>query len=281
MGENMSLNGEKREFKGQNLGFGENDSQGNLTNFEAKNSNLNDDLTSRKTLNPSAITNENPIESRYTRVSWLIGDEMLRILGQLKVIIFGLGGVGGVCVDALYRTGFKDFTFVDADSFESTNLNRQLHSEYVGEAKARVFERIYGGKGIVACVDEGFLREFKLSNFDIIIDAIDDISAKVALVGIVDMQKQIFVSSTGGARKIDPTRIKIAPLSKSYGDALAKKFRYELKKAGLKADFEVVFSDEKPMCRELGSFMGVTASFGLALASLILRKVLEKYGSKC
>lgn len=277
----MSLNGEKCEFKGQNSGFGENDTQGNSINFGAKNSNLNDDLISRKTPNPSTITNENPIESRYTRVSWLIGDEMLRILGQLKVIIFGLGGVGGICVDALYRTGFKDFTFVDADSFESTNLNRQLHSEYVGEAKARVFERIYGGIGIVACVDEGFLREFKLSNFDIIIDTIDDIPAKVALVGAVDLQRQIFVSSTGGARKLDPTRIKIAPLGKSYGDALAKKFRYELKKAGLKADFEVVFSDEKPLCRELGSFMGVTASFGLALASLILRKVLEKYGTKC
>ena len=277
----MNLNSEKCAFKGQNSGFGEKDTQENLTNFEAKNSNLNDGLTSRKAPNSSTNTNENTIESRYTRVSWLIGDEMLRILGQLKVIIFGLGGVGGICVDALYRTGFKDFTFVDADSFESTNLNRQLHSEYVGEAKARVFERIYGGKGIVACVDEGFLREFKLSNFDIIIDAIDDIPAKVALVGAVDLQRQIFVSSTGGARKIDPTRIKIAPLSKSYGDALAKKFRYELKKAGLKADFEVVFSDEKPLCKELGSFMGVTASFGLALASLILRKVLEKYGTKC
>ena len=281
MGENMSLNGEKREFKGQNSGFGEKDTQENLTNFKASNSNLNDGLTSRKAPNSSTNTNENTIESRYTRVSWLIGDEMLRILGQLKVVIFGLGGVGGICVDALYRTGFKDFTFVDADSFESTNLNRQLHSEYVGEAKARVFERIYGGKGIVACVDEGFLSEFKLSNFDIIIDAIDDIPAKVALVGAVDLQKQIFVSSTGGARKLDPTKIAIAPLCKTHTDALAKKFRYELKKAGLKADFEVVFSDEKPLCRELGSFMGVTASFGLALASLILRKVLEKYGTKC
>ncbi len=276
----MSLNGKKREFNGQNSGFGKNDIQGNLTNFGAKNSNLNDDLTSSKTLKPSAITNENPIESRYTRISWLIGDEMLRILGQLKVVIFGLGGVGGICVDALYRTGFKDFTFVDADSFESTNLNRQLHSEYVGEAKARVFERIYGGRGVVACVDEGFLREFKLSNFDIIIDAIDDIPAKVALASLAS-DRQIFVSATGGAKKIDPTRIKIAPLSKSYGDALAKKFRYELKKAGQKADFEVVFSDEKPLCRELGSFMGVTASFGLALSSLVLRKVLEKYGTKC
>lgn len=215
---------------------------------------------------------------RFTRVKWLIGEELFDKIATLKVLVFGLGGVGGFCVDALYRTGFKDFTFIDEDSFEATNLNRQLHSEHIGQAKAEVFSQIYGGKGIVKRVDSAFLREFSLQEFDIIIDAIDDIPAKVALVGVVDTQKQIFVSATGGARKLDATKIAIAPLCKTHGDALAKKFRYELKKAGLKADFEVVFSDEKPICKELGSFMGVTGAFGLALASLVLRKVIERYG---
>lgn len=217
-------------------------------------------------------------KTRFTRVKWLIGEELFDKIATLKVLVFGLGGVGGFCVDALYRTGFKDFTFIDEDSFEATNLNRQLHSEHIGQAKAEVFSRIYGGKGIVKRVDSAFLREFSLQEFDIIIDAIDDISAKVAIVGLVDTQKQIFVSSTGGARKLDATKIAIAPLCKTHGDALAKKFRYELKKAGLKADFEVVFSDEKPICKELGSFMGVTGAFGLALASLVLRKVIKRYG---
>lgn len=217
-------------------------------------------------------------DTRYTRVKWLIGEELLNKIATLKVIVFGLGGVGGFCVDALYRTGFKDLTLVDADSFEETNLNRQLHSEHIGEAKAQVFERIYGAKGIIARVDSAFLREFSLQEFDIIIDAIDDIPAKVALVGAVDKKNQIFVSSTGGARKLDSTKIRTAKLHATHGDALAKKFRYELKKAGLKGDFEVVFSDEKPHCKELGSFMGVTGTFGLALASLVLRKVVEKYG---
>lgn len=217
-------------------------------------------------------------EFRFTRVKWLIGEELFDKIATLKVLVFGLGGVGGFCVDALYRTGFKDFTFIDEDSFEATNLNRQLHSEHIGQAKAEVFSRIYGGKGIVKRVDNAFLSEFSLQEFDIIIDAIDDIPAKVAIVGLVDTQKQIFVSSTGGARKLDATKIAIAPLCKTHGDALAKKFRYELKKAGLKADFEVVFSDEKPICKELGSFMGVTGAFGLALASLALRKVIERYG---
>lgn len=217
-------------------------------------------------------------EFRFTRVKWLIGEELFDKIATLKVLVFGLGGVGGFCVDALYRTGFKDFTFIDEDSFEATNLNRQLHSEHIGQAKADVFSRIYGGKGIVKRVDSAFFREFSLQEFDIIIDAIDDIPAKVAIVGLVDTQKQIFVSSTGGARKIDATKIAIAPLCKTHGDALAKKFRYELKKAGLKSDFEVVFSDEKPICKELGSFMGVTGAFGLALASLVLRKVIKRYG---
>lgn len=217
-------------------------------------------------------------EFRFTRVKWLIGEELFDKIATLKVLVFGLGGVGGFCVDALYRTGFKDFTFIDEDSFEATNLNRQLHSEHIEQAKAEVFSRIYGGKGIVKRVDSAFLREFSLQEFDIIIDAIDDIPAKVAIVGLVDTQKQIFVSSTGGARKLDATKIAIAPLCKTHGDALAKKFRYELKKAGLKADFEVVFSDEKPICKELGSFIGVTGAFGLALASLVLRKVIKKYG---
>lgn len=217
-------------------------------------------------------------EFRFTRVKWLIGEELFDKIATLKVLVFGLGGVGGFCVDALYRTGFKDFTFIDGDSFEATNLNRQLHSEHIGQAKAEVFSQIYGGKGIVKRVDSAFLREFSLQEFDIIIDAIDDIPAKVAIVGLVDTQKQIFVSATGGARKLDATKIAIAPLCKTHGDALAKKFRYELKKAGLKADFEVVFSDEKPICKELGSFMGVTGAFGLALASLVLRKVMKRYG---
>lgn len=215
-------------------------------------------------------------QDRYTRVRWLLGEQDFERLERTKVLLFGLGGVGGMCVDAMFRTGFKDFTLIDADSFETTNLNRQLHSENLGENKAEVFARIYGAKGIVARVDEDFLDSFKLNEFDLIIDAIDDIPAKVALASRVNTQRQIFISSTGGARKLDPTRIKIAPLYKTHGDALAKKFRYELKKTGLKGDFDVVYSDEKPLCKDLGSFMGVTASFGLALASLAVRKVLGK-----
>ncbi|EAH5904397.1 tRNA threonylcarbamoyladenosine dehydratase [Campylobacter upsaliensis] len=212
---------------------------------------------------------------RYTRVKWLVGDENYEKISRTRVLIFGLGGVGGICTDALFRTGFTKLTLIDADSFETTNLNRQIHSEHIGENKAEVFAKIYQAKGIVAKVDEEFLGTFDLSQFDLIIDAIDDISAKVALANKIDFKKQIFISSTGGARKLDPTLIKTTSIFKTYGDALAKKFRYELRKSGFEGDFDVVFSNEEAKCKNLGSFMGVTASFGLALASLALKKVLN------
>ena len=212
---------------------------------------------------------------RYTRVKWLVGDENYEKISRTRVLIFGLGGVGGICTDALFRTGFTKLTLIDADSFEITNQNRQLHSEHIGENKAEVFAKIYKVKGVVAKVDEEFLSTFDLSKFDLIIDAIDDIPAKVALANKIDFKKQIFISSTGGARKLDPTLIKTTSIFKTYGDALAKKFRYELRKSGFKGDFEVVFSNEEAKCKNLGSFMGVTASFGLALASLALKKMLN------
>lgn len=212
---------------------------------------------------------------RYTRIKWLVGDENYEKISMTRVLIFGLGGVGGICTDALFRTGFTKLTLIDADSFEITNQNRQIHSEHIGENKAEVFAKIYQAKGIVAKVDEEFLSTFDLSKFDLIIDAIDDIPAKVALANKIDFKKQIFISSTGGARKLDPTLIKTTSIFKTYGDALAKKFRYELRKSGFKGDFDVVFSNEEAKCKNLGSFMGVTASFGLALASLALKKVLN------
>ncbi len=212
---------------------------------------------------------------RYTRVKWLVGDENYEKISRTRVLIFGLGGVGGISTDALFRTGFTKLTLIDADSFEITNQNRQIHSEHIGENKAEVFAKIYQAQGIVAKVDEEFLSTFDLSKFDLIIDAIDDIPAKVALANKIDFKKQIFISSTGGARKLDPTLIKTTSIFKTYGDALAKKFRYELRKSGFKGDFEVVFSNEEAKCKNLGSFMGVTASFGLALASLALKKVLN------
>lgn len=173
------------------------------------------------------------MNDRFTRIKWLVGEEKLKNFTNKS---FGLRTwwSGWDCVDALYRSGFKNLTLIDADKFEITNQNRQIHSENIGEEKAKVFERIYKAKGIVSKIDEDFLKNFDLSEFDLIIDAIDDIPAKVALAHLIDFKKQIFISSTGGARKLDPTRIKTTSIFKTHGDALAKNFVTSLENQVLK-----------------------------------------------
>lgn len=174
------------------------------------------------------------MNDRFTRIKWLVGEEKFQKISQTKVLVCGLGGVGGICVDALYRSGFQNLTLIDADKFEITNQNRQIHSENLGEEKAKVFARIYNTKGIVSKIDNEFLANFDLSEFDLIIDAIDDIPAKVALANLIDFKRQIFISSTGGARKLDPTRIKTTSIFKTHGDALQKNFVTSLENQVLK-----------------------------------------------
>lgn len=214
--------------------------------------------------------------NRYTRISWLLGDGF-KALGEARVLVCGLGGVGGVCADALFRSGFTNLTLIDMDKFETTNQNRQIHSENVGKSKAIVFKEIYNVTAYEARICEEFLKDFEIQDFDIIIDALDDMDAKIALAKCINFKSQIFLASCGAAKRVDARCIKVADVFKTHADKLAKKYRYELKRAGLsKACFDVVFSTEEPKCEKLGSFMGVTASFGLMLASLALQKYLAK-----
>lgn len=81
------------------------------------------------------------MNDRFTRVKWLVGNENFEKIAKTRVLIFGLGGVGGICTDALFRTGFTKLTLIDADSFENTNLNRQLHSEHIGEKRLRFLKK--------------------------------------------------------------------------------------------------------------------------------------------
>lgn len=178
--------------------------------------------------------------------------------------------------DALYRCGFVDITAIDMDSFDISNQNRQLYSENTGEDKAAVFAKKYGLTGLKAKIDEDFLKSFDISKYDIVIDAIDDMKAKILLAKSVNMKRQVFLSSCGAAKRIDARCIQVADVFKTHSDKFAAKYRYELRRAGLgNASFDVVFSTELPRCEKLGSFMGVTASFGLMLASLALQKYLK------
>ncbi len=207
---------------------------------------------------------------RYSRSRMLFGEDFEKLQGA-KVLLLGVGGVGGFCLDCLYRSGVRDITIVDFDTFEESNQNRQLGSHALGEVKVEYFKREYPSIMIEKIrVTPQWCEDFDFSSYDLVIDAIDDMPAKVALAHHTGGK---LIASMGGAKRLDPTKIEIASIWKTHGDALAKKFRYELKKSGFKGKFDVVFSPEVPHCTEMGSFMGVTGAFGLALCSLAIRKL--------
>jgi len=209
---------------------------------------------------------------RYSRSRMIFGKDFEKIQNA-KVLLLGVGGVGGFCLDCLFRSGVSDITIVDFDTFEESNQNRQLGSDALGEVKVEHFKKQYPSIMIHnEKVTPEWCESFDFSSYDLVIDAIDDMKAKVALAHHVGDK---MVASMGGAKRLDPSQIEMCSIWKTHGDALAKKFRYELKKSGFKGKFDVVFSSELPHCTEMGSFMGVTGSFGLALCSLAIKKLRE------
>jgi tRNA A37 threonylcarbamoyladenosine dehydratase len=211
------------------------------------------------------------LDLKYDRVRKLFGDRFEKIR-ESKVIVLGAGGVGGICVECLARSGVGEIVLVDFDRFDITNQNRQIYSEYVDRSKVDIFSKKYQNiRAIEARVTREWLDEVDLGEFDIVVDAIDDIRAKVE---VANRYSNTLISSLGSAKRVDPSLIEISSIWKSYGDPFAKKFRYELKKSGFNKDFLVVFSSEEPKCNSLGSFMGVTGSFGFRICSEVIKRIV-------
>jgi len=203
----------------------------------------------------------------------VLGDERFNMLRSKKVLLFGVGGVGGHCLDALYRTGVTDITIIDHDTYDITNQNRQIGSDAVGDVKVHRLSELYPGViPIHAKVDEEFLSGFDFEPYDIVLDAIDDVQAKV---GIVRRCYKKLISSMGSAKKLDPTKIEYISIWKTHNDPFAKKVRDEIKKLNFKPDFKVIFSAETPQCKDKGSFVGVTGAFGLTLAAKAIERLTK------
>jgi tRNA A37 threonylcarbamoyladenosine dehydratase len=209
---------------------------------------------------------------RYQRSRSIFGEDFKK-LQNAKILLLGVGGVGGYCLDCLYRSGVSDITIVDFDTFEISNQNRQIGSEAVGLIKVKHLKTLYPLiTPLKTKITPLWCNEFDFSPYDVVIDAIDDMDAKVA---IANKTYKKLISATGGAKKIDPTKIKVVSIWKTHTDPLAKKFRYELKKSGFDGDFLTIFSDEESRCKDLGSFVGVSGSFGLTLCSVAIKKVIN------
>lgn len=211
--------------------------------------------------------------SRHKRIEILLGDDFCK-LQNASIILLGVGGVGSFCLDCLYRSGVKNITIVDFDTYDETNQNRQMWSElHEGEVKVEALKKHYEEVTIIEKrIDEEWVWAFDFEPYDLVLDAIDDRGAKLALAQ--KCHKKL-ISSFGGAKRMDPTKIKVDDVWRSYGDKFGAKIRYELKKRGFKKKYKVIFSSEEANIKEKGSFMGVTAAFGLTMCSEAIKKLRE------
>jgi len=191
-------------------------------------------------------------------------------LQNLKVLICGVGGVGGHTLECLYKSGVHNITIIDYDTYDITNQNRQIGSEFINEKKVKVLAKLYPGiTPIDMKLTPDNIKNIDFNNYDIVVDAIDDLKAKIA---IITSSYTKIISSMGAAKRIDPTKIKIDSIWKTGIDPFAKKIRQELKKINFNKDFSVVYSTEKPVICDMGSFIGVTGTFGFAICSEIMKK---------
>lgn len=209
---------------------------------------------------------------RHTRTRLVFGEEVFDKLQNAKILLLGVGGVGSFCLDCLYRSGVRDITIIDFDRYDASNQNRQMHSEmHEGELKVEALKQHYPEViAIAEKITPEWVEAFDFEPYDLILDAIDDMRAKLALI-----QKCYpkLISSVGSAKRLDPTKIEVRSIWKTEGDPFASKLRNELRKRKFKGDFSCISSSELPRIKEKGSFVAVTGSFGLAMCSLALRRI--------
>ena len=194
------------------------------------------------------------MSERDNRTAMLIGDDALEKLKNSRVAIFGLGGVGGYTVEALARAGVGAIDIFDSDTVAESNINRQIIATYetLGEYKTDAFEkRILSvnpdcrvTKHTVFVTKENAV-EIDFSLYDYVVDAIDTVSAKIAIAERCDASSIPLIASMGTGNKLDPTRFEISDIYKTSVCPLARVMRAELKKRGIKR-LKVLYSREEP-----------------------------------
>lgn len=228
----------------------------------------------------------------FQRAELLLGSETMELMAQQRVIIFGVGGVGSWCAEALVRTGIHQLTIVDFDRVDITNVNRQLMAttQTVGQVKVEALkERLLSinPDAEIVALQQVFTEEtaadFHLDSYNYIIDAIDSLKDKALLILMACQTKARFFSSMGAALKLNPTKIQVAEFWKVKGDPLARALRNRFKKDKCfpRRKFQCVYSDEVVSTTNgKGSLVQITATFGMTLASLVIGDVLNNDGSR-
>ncbi len=192
--------------------------------------------------------------NQFIRTELIYGKKSIESLFLKHVAIFGIGGVGGYVVEALVRSGVGEVTLIDDDKVSLSNLNRQivaLHST-IGEYKVDVMERRIKEinpkckvNKIKSFILPSNIDTFDFSSFDYIVDAIDTVSAKIAIILKANELNIPLISSTGTGNKINPMGFMVSDITKTSVDPLCKVLRRELKKRGIN-HLKVVYSKEEP-----------------------------------
>lgn len=231
----------------------------------------------------------------FQRSELVLGADKMDRLGHLRVILFGVGGVGSWCAEALVRSGVGHLTIVDGDVVAESNINRQLPAttHTLGQAKVAVLrERLLQINpqaditALQAVYTEQTAGDFRLEDYDVVLDCIDSLRDKTALILHATSLPQVrFYASMGAALKCDPTRVRVAEFWKVQGCALARALRLRMKhdKRFPARKFRCVYSDEQlPNLTESddqesgkrinGSLVYVTAVFGFMLAAQVINE---------
>lgn len=193
--------------------------------------------------------------NQFSRTELIFGKKAMEKLSSSRVAVFGIGGVGGYTVEALIRSGIGSIDLIDDDKICLTNINRQIYAtrKTVGEYKVDVAaERIaeINPEATVRTYKTFYTPEtenqFHFTDYDYIVDAIDTVTGKIALVMNAKSAETPIISSMGAGNKIDPTAFEISDIYQTSVCPLAKVMRYELRRRGVKS-LKVVYSKEKPM----------------------------------
>lgn len=221
------------------------------------------------------------LKEQFERTSLLLGQEALEKLTDSKVIIFGVGGVGGYVAEALARTGVGHITIVDKDTVSESNINRQiiaLHST-IGRDKVEVLKERMLDINPDINVDARkcfFLpenaHEFDFSKYDYVVDAVDTVTAKLQIIMQAKEAGVPVISAMGAGNKVCPDMFEVADIYKTEMCPLAKVMRRELKKRGIKK-LKVVYSKEQPVYK--GEVPGSIA-FSPSVAGLLMAAEVVK-----
>ncbi len=237
----------------------------------------------------------------YNRTQLLLGEDVMDVLSEKRVIIFGVGGVGSWCAEGLVRSGVRHLTIVDPDNVSVTNINRQMMATVrtvgrpkVEALKSRLMEicpsaEIVPLQKVYSEETEG---EFDLDEYDVVIDAVDSLKDKARLILNASASDAGFYCSLGAALKVDPQKVRVAEFWKVRGCPLGAALRKKMKRAGTipQKSFLCVYDDEVLPNRGAagivetdtfhkaqinGTAAHVTAIFGMTLAGLVIRDIYK------